>query len=76
MDDETFTSIDILQAMRIVCLAWRNVTITTIMNCFRSCTFLLGAKEDGTLIHVIENIVTDREWALITSHYEITEEPF
>jgi len=75
MDDQKSTSIDILQAMRTVDKAWRNIT-TTIVNCFRSSGFLFGAGEDDTLIPIIDNTVTNREWALITSHCGIMEEPF
>jgi len=76
MDDEKSTSIDILQAMRIVDKTWRNVTTTTIVNCFRSCGFVLDAEEDDIFIPIIENTVTDGEWALITNRYGITEETF
>ncbi|XP_025410675.1 tigger transposable element-derived protein 6-like [Sipha flava] len=48
MDDEKSTAVDILQAMRIVDKIWRNVTTTTIVNCFRSCGFVLEAEKDGT----------------------------
>lgn len=52
---------NILQVMQTVDKAWRNVAKTTIVNCFRSCVFLLGAAEDDTSIFIIENTVTDRE---------------
>lgn len=77
MDDEKSTVIEILQAMRIVDKTWRNVTTTTIVNCFRSCGFVLEAEKDDTLMPIIENTDTDdREWARITSRYGIAEETF
>lgn len=77
MDDEKSTVIDILQAMRIVDKTWRNVTTTTIVNCFRSCGFVLEAEKDDTLMPIIKNTDTDdREWARITSRYGIAEETF
>lgn len=74
MDDEKSTSTDVLQAMRIVDKAWRNVTTTTIENCFRSCGFLL--EKDDTLIPIIQNTIADREWEVLKIRYGITEETF
>jgi hypothetical protein len=59
MDDEKSTVIDIIQAMRIVDKTWRNVTTTTIVNCFRSCGFVLEAEKDDTLMPIIENTDMD-----------------
>lgn len=59
MDEEKTIVIDILQAMRIVDKTWRNVTTSTIVNCFRSCGFVLEAEEDDTLMPIIENTDTD-----------------
>lgn len=50
------------------------VITSTIVNCFRSCGFVLEAEKDFTLMPVIENDETDdKEWALIASRYGITE---
>jgi uncharacterized protein YfbU (UPF0304 family) len=59
MDDEKSTVIDILQVMRIVDKTWKNVTMTTIVNCFRSCRFVLETEKDDTLMLVIENTDTE-----------------
>ncbi|XP_025197064.1 tigger transposable element-derived protein 6-like [Melanaphis sacchari] len=77
MDDEKSTVIDILQAMRIVDRTWRNVTTSTIVNCFRSCGFVLKIEKIDTLMPIIENNDSDdREWTLIASRYGIVEKTF
>lgn len=51
--------------------------MSTIVNCFRSCGFVLIAEEDDTLMPMIENTGTDDgEQALVASRYGITEESF
>ncbi|XP_025407157.1 tigger transposable element-derived protein 6-like, partial [Sipha flava] len=77
MDDEKSTVIDILQAMRIVHKTWRNIATSTIVNCFRTCGFVLESEKDDTLMPIIENTDTDdREWAMIANRYRIVEETF
>jgi hypothetical protein len=77
MVDKKSTVIDILQVMHIVDKMWRNLTKTTIVNCFRSYGFVLEVEKDDTLLLIIENTDTDdREWVRITSRYGISEENF
>jgi len=60
MNDKISPKIDVLQALQIIDKLGRNVT-TTIVNCFRSYGFVIGSKEDDTLIFIIKNTVTDIE---------------
>lgn len=60
IDDKKSSKLGVLQALRFIDKPRRNVTTTTIVNCFKSCGFLLGSEKDDILSPNIENTVTDK----------------
>lgn len=53
-------ALDVLQAMRFVDKSWRNVTESTIVNCFRTCGFDQGST--STDDKEMYNNLTEEEW--------------
>lgn len=45
MEQNTVSSINVLQAMRMVDKAWRNVTSNAVKNCFKTCGFPVQMQE-------------------------------
>lgn len=46
MEQNTVSSINVLQAMRMVDKAWRNVTYNAVKNCFKACGFPVQMQEN------------------------------
>lgn len=68
MEQDTVSSINVLQAMRMVDKAWRNVTSNTVKNCFKACGFPAQMQENIE----VEGDETPEEWSKCMSHSEIT----
>ncbi|GBO99621.1 Tigger transposable element-derived protein 6 [Eumeta japonica] len=47
MEEKKNSTIDVLHAMRIADKAWRNITATTIKNCYVHCGFSLSLTEEA-----------------------------
>lgn len=72
MEQNTISSINVLQAMRMVDKAWRNVTSNAVKNCFKACGFPVQMQENIE----VEGDQTFEEWNRCMSHSEITFEEF
>ncbi|XP_047505969.1 tigger transposable element-derived protein 6-like [Pieris napi] len=72
MEQNTISSINVLQAMRMADKAWRNVTPLAVKNCFRTCGFSSAPQE---IIKEEDNNVPE-EWSKHMSGSNITFEDF
>lgn len=72
MERNTVSSINVLQAMRMVDKAWRSVTSNAVKNCFKACGFPVQVQENIEE----EGDKMPEEWNKCTSHSEITFEEF
>ncbi|XP_043462863.1 tigger transposable element-derived protein 4-like [Leptopilina heterotoma] len=71
MENNTVSSINVLQALRMVDKAWRGVTQETITNCFKKCAFPSTSEE------IVEMSLTlPIEWNQLKSTTNITFEEF
>lgn len=70
--EQNTSSINVLQAMRMVDKAWRNVTPLAVKNCFRTCGF---SSEPQEIIEEEDNNVPE-EWNKHMSGSNITFEDF
>lgn len=60
IDDKKSSKLSVLQTLRFIDKPCRNVTTTKIVNCFKSCGFLLGSEKNDILSPNVENTVTDK----------------
>lgn len=72
MEQNTVSSINVLQAMRMVDKSWRNVTSNAVKNCFKACGFPVQMQENIE----VEGDKTPEEWNKCMSHSEVTFEEF
>ncbi|CAG4935600.1 unnamed protein product [Colias eurytheme] len=74
IEEKNNSTIDVLQAMRMADKAWRNVTATTIKNCYVHC----GFSSSSTVVNKTEDISISppAEWNAVVSESGISFEDF
>lgn len=71
IEEQGKVPISILQAMRMTDKAWKNVSQSTIIHCFKKCRFSVPIQidsqhEDGHL----DNASIEAKWKIVTNHYQ------